>query len=218
MHRIQTPALWATSFALAVSGIFAAGPSRAEEKATEKPMAALAIGESVPDFTLADTEGAKHRLADYLGRGRLVVLEWFNPDCPFIKKHHAAHQTLNDLSALLGDRGVLLAVNSGASGKQGHGLERNRAAKKDYGIPYPILLDEEGTVGRLYGAKTTPHMYVISPEGKLLYQGALDDNPSSTELGKTNYVRAAVEQHAAGGAIAVRESKPYGCSVKYAAP
>jgi peroxiredoxin len=178
--------------------------------------AAVEIGEPVPDFTLTDTEGEEHRLADYLAAGNTVVLEWFNPDCPFIKKHHERFRTMNDLYEQVKEEGVVwLAINSSAPGREGHGLKRNRRARKDYAMEYPVLIDEKGKVGRNYGAKTTPHMFVIAPDGKLAYQGAIDDDRSTTKRGGTNYVAAALASLQAGDGAASAETRPYGCSVKY---
>ncbi len=146
-----------------------------------------------------------------------MVLEWFNPDCPFIVKHHETHQTMNEAYAKVKDHDVVwLAINSNAEGKQGYGLKRNQKAVVDYKIPFPVLMDPEGKVGRLYGAKTTPHMFVISPDGKVAYNGAIDDNRSPTELGETNYVLHALHDLLQGDAVQRAETKPYGCSVKYA--
>ncbi len=147
----------------------------------------------------------------------MVVLEWFNPDCPFIKKHHLDHKTMNETFAAVKDQGVVwLAINSGAPGKQGAGLERNRKAVEDYGVPFPVLLDPEGTVGRAYGARTTPHMFVIAADGTVAYAGAIDDDRSADTLGKTNDVAAALAAVLAGKPVATAETRPYGCSVKYA--
>ena len=184
-------------------------------------LAAAGIGDPAPDFTLTGTDGEEHTLSSYTDAGRIVVLEWFNPDCPFIKKHHAVHATMNELRDEFADRGVVwLAINSNSEGKQGHGLERNRAAREDYGMEYPVLLDASGKVGRLYGARTTPHMFVIGAgEGRpLLYAGAIDDNRSARDLGKTNHVRSALAAHLAGEEISPARTDPYGCSVKYRKP
>lgn len=201
----------------AESAMPAAKTEGAAAEATSKASATLEIGKPAPDFTLTDTGGKKHTLSDYTKQGKVVVLEWFNPDCPFSKKHHVAFHTMRDLSTKLREKKVVwLAINSGAPGKQGAGLERNVKAKKDYGIEYPILLDEAGDVGRAYGAKTTPHMFVISKEGNLVYKGAIDDNTSPTTMGEKVYVRAAVDELLAGKTVTTAETKSYGCSVKYA--
>ncbi len=178
--------------------------------------AALAPGDEAPGFTLNDTEGNEHSLQAYLDEGFTVVLEWFNPDCPFIKKHHANHQTMNETFAAVEEKGVVwLAINSNAPGKQGHGLDRNAKAVKEYKIPFPLLIDEAGEVGRAYGAKTTPHMFIITPDGTIAYNGAIDDNRSADKLGDTNYVAVALATLAEGKTIKTAETPPYGCSVKY---
>lgn len=172
------------------------------------------VGERAPDFTLADTAGKAHHLGEYVAEGKTVVLEWFNPDCPFVKKHHKTFDTMRTTRSGSPDV-VWLAINSGAPGKQGYGLEHNRQAKATYGMEYPVLLDEDGTVGRLYGAKTTPHMFIIS-KGVLVYAGAIDDNPSPAgKPGKTNHVATALAELAEGKEVAVSQTKSYGCSVKY---
>ncbi|MGP1308606.1 MAG: thioredoxin family protein [Phycisphaerales bacterium] len=173
------------------------------------------VGEMAPNFTLTDTDGVTHSLADM--KGKVVVLEWFNPGCPFVVKHHSKFSTMADLSSEFAEKDVVwVAINSGSPGKQGHGLELNQQFKKDWGIEYPILIDESGDVGKMYGAKTTPHMYIIDKDGTLKYAGAIDNNPSATTLGDVNYVRQALNQVIAGETVTTPETKPYGCSVKYA--
>ncbi len=188
-----------------------AGHDHAHGKA-EAASAAM-VGSAAPDFTLMTVDGEEVSLASF-AKGT-VVLEWFNPDCPFVKKHHQKHTTMKDTRAKYPEV-TWLAINSGAAGKQGHGKVRNSKAVKDYEISYPLLLDESGNVGRLYGAKTTPHMFVIH-EGTLVYAGAIDDDRSPDKLGGTNYVAAALDAIAAGDEVAQPETKPYGCSVKYSA-
>jgi len=179
--------------------------------------AAVLPGEAAPGFTLTDTHGQEHSLQSYLKDGKTVVLEWFNPDCPFIVKHHKLNTTMNDAYAKVKDHDVVwLAINSSAEGKQGYGLERNQKAVTDYEIPFPVLMDADGTVGKLYGAKTTPHMFVISKDGKVAYNGAIDDNRSHDTPGETNHVLLALHDVLQGEAVKVAETKPYGCSVKYA--
>jgi len=173
-------------------------------------------GDVAPGFTLKAVDGTEHSLQGYLDDGKIVVLEWFNPDCPFIRKHHEKNKTMNETYAAFADRGVVwLAINSGAPGKQGAGWERNQKAAKDFRIPFPVLMDESGAVGRAYGAKTTPHMFIVTAEGKVAYEGAIDDDRSAAELGKTNYVAAALEEILAGKAVTTKVIPPYGCSVKY---
>lgn len=180
------------------------------------PAAALSPGDKAPDFTLTDTDGAQHSLAKYLADGKVVVLEWFNPDCPFIIKHHKLNKTMNETFAFMGAKGVVwLAINSSAAGKQGAGLERNQAAHKEYEMTFPILMDESGKVGRAYGAKTTPHMFIIGRDGKVAYTGAIDDDPSPTQCGQRNYVISALRAVLEGRPVPEPSTKPYGCSVKY---
>jgi peroxiredoxin len=173
------------------------------------------IGAGVSDFTLTDTEGKEHRLSQYTAAGKTVVLEWFNPDCPFVVRHHKQTDSMAKTYAFAKEKDVVwLAVNSGAAGKQGNGLERNKKAREEYKIAYPVLLDEEGTVGKMFGAKTTPHMFVIGKDAKVAYMGAIDDDPSE-KLGKTNYVAKALDELLAGTNVSTPETKAYGCGVKY---
>ncbi|MEZ4648016.1 MAG: redoxin domain-containing protein [Candidatus Eisenbacteria bacterium] len=173
------------------------------------------VGEQAPEFVLTDTDGHAHKLSDY--KGKVVVLEWFNPDCPFVKKHHLNNKSMAEAyKSVQGDDVVWLAINSGAAGKQGAGLDRNREARKEYGIAYPVLLDATGIVGHAYGAKNTPHMFVIDKAGKLAYVGAIDDNASPDVLGEVNYVVQTVGHLRKGESVTMNQTKPYGCSVKYA--
>ncbi len=193
-----------------------ADPHTAPAAATT-PAPGLYPGDKAPAFELTDTAGASHSLAQLQAAGKIVVLEWFNPDCPFILKHHKTSRAMNETyAAVKGDDLVWLAVNSGAPGKQGAGLERNRTAARDYELPFPLLLDETGQVGRAYGAKTTPHMFVIDSHGAVAYAGAIDDDASPMQVGAVNYVKAAVAALRAGQPVATPATKPYGCSVKYA--
>lgn len=197
-----------------VSGM-PSGESSPEGVAAPAP-ATAELGQPAPDFTLTDLDGREHRLSDL--RGKIVVLEWFNPDCPFVKKHHQKNKTMARTYEGFREKGIVwLAINSGAPGKQGHGAERNTKAREDYGIAYPVLLDEGGQTGRAYAAKTTPHMYVIDREGSLVYRGAIDDNASPGTLGKRNYVAECLTALCAEGEWTPRETKSYGCSVKYGA-
>lgn len=169
------------------------------------------------DFTLSDLDGKTHVLGDYLADGKTVVLEWFNPDCPVVKKFHKAgasspmHGFHTDVAA---DDIVWLAINSGGPGKQGHGAERNRAAVVDYAIDYPVLLDETGEVGRLFGAQTTPHMFVVTPKDGLIYQGGIDDSDGRASAG-SSFVSKALAEYRAGEPITAPKTKPFGCNVKY---
>lgn len=173
-------------------------------------------GATAPDFTATDTDGKTVNLAALLKDGNtIVVLQWFNADCPFIRKHYGETKTFNDLAAKYEGKNVkFLAICSSAKGEQGAGQERNAKAKKDWNIAYPILLDESGTIGKAYGATNTPHMIVIAKDGKVAYNGAIDDDRGNT-VGKTNYVAKAVDELLAGTNVTMAKTRPYGCPVKY---
>lgn len=174
------------------------------------------VGDKAPDFTLTDLEGKQHTLSDYTEDGKIVVLEWFNADCPYVVKHHQRFDTMKSLSSKYADKGVVwIAVNSGRKGHPTTGVERNMKAAEGWSIDYPILLDETGKVGKMYEAKTTPHMYIIDAEGTLRYAGAIDNNRSPSTLGDVNYVDQALSQILAGETVTNSETRPYGCSVKY---
>ncbi|MBX2796079.1 MAG: redoxin domain-containing protein [Myxococcales bacterium] len=176
---------------------------------------AATIGQAAPAFTLTDLSGTSHSLSDL--RGSTVVLEWFNPGCPYVKYAHGEGPLEDQASRVQGDGIKWLAINSGAPGKQGHGVEANTAAKAAWSMEHPVLVDEDGAVGRAYGAITTPQMYVIDPEGTLVYKGAIDNKPMGKGRGTTkNFVDLALASLAAGTAVETADTKPYGCSVKYA--
>jgi len=179
--------------------------------------AKVKVGEKAPDFKLADLEGNQHKLSTYAKDGKIVVLEWFNPGCPFVKKHYRDDtKTMNKLAEKYRDQGVVwLRINSGAPGKQGHGAELNKKIAAEWNIKDPILLDESGKVGRLYNSKNTPTMAVINAEGTLAYFGAIDDDRGGRNAGKTNFVDLALTQVLAGETVAKASTKPYGCAVKY---
>ena len=167
-----------------------------------------------PDFTLTDLSGESHTLSGL--RGKTVVLEWFNPGCPVVKRAHTTGPLVSMGNDVSSDDVVWLAINSGAPGKQGHGVEVNREATASWSMQYPVLIDEEGVVGQRYRAKTTPHMYVINPEGRLVYNGAIDNAPSGRPGDEyKNFVEMALECVAEGREIDFG-ANPYGCSVKYA--
>lgn len=176
------------------------------------------VGKPAPDFKLKDTEGNEIGLAQH--RGKIVVLEWFNPECPFVKRSHTKG-SLKGLAPTLVDKGVVwLSINSGAPGKQGAGAEKSKAGAEALGVKNPILLDESGAVGKLYGATNTPHLFVVDPDGVLVYAGAIDNSPDaegeSPEGGKlVNYVTEAIAAVTEKRPVSVSQTKAYGCSVKY---
>lgn len=193
-------------------------PSAAAATPASPAGPAAEVGKPAPDFTLNDLDGKPVSLASF--KGKTVVLEWFNPECPFVK---AAHNkgSLKTYAADAAAKGVVwLAVNSGAPGKQGAGVDKNREGAKAFNLSHPILLDPTGEIGRKYGATNTPHMYVVDPSGTLVYAGAIDNSPDgegeSPEGGKLiNYVHEALEALTAGKPVGAPKTKAYGCSVKY---
>jgi len=179
---------------------------------------ALTVGEEAPIFSLSDTHGSEHALSDY--RGRYVVLEWVNYDCPFVKKHYGSGNMQALQAKYTAQDVVWLSIASSAPGKQGYyeATEWNVLIKERGAAASSVLLDPKGDTGRLYGAKTTPHMYIVSPEGTLLYQGAIDNISSADQDDiprASNYVAGALDSVLAGGEVPVASTKSYGCSVKY---
>jgi peroxiredoxin len=180
--------------------------------------AAPAVGQPAPDFTLADAAGKPVKLSQF--RGKHVVLEWTNPGCPYVKKHYdSGNMPATQKEAM--DKGVVwLSINSTEKGAYDY-LEPAKvvAWQKDRkAAPTHLLADEEGTVGRAYGARTTPHMYIVDPQGRLVYAGGIDSIPSSNAddiKRATNYVKQGLGEALAGKPITAATTRPYGCSIKY---
>lgn len=179
---------------------------------------AARVGERAPDFTATDSNGRTHKLSEYAGK--FVVLEWTNRGCPYTLKHY----TSGNMQRLQKDwtaRGVVwLTVISSAPGKQGYvtATEENAYLKEINGAPTAVLLDPTGALGHLYDAKTTPHMFIINPQGTLIYNGAIDDHASTDAAdisGSKNYVSLALGEALGGKPVSEPTSRPYGCSVKY---
>jgi peroxiredoxin len=187
--------------------------------ASSAPAAAAVVGQHAPAFTLADSNGKSHSLADF--RGKVVVLEWWNPECPFVGKHYGSGN-MQKLQKEWTAKGVVwLTVNSSAAGQQGHvdGAKANALVKEKGAASTAVLLDHDGKVGRAYGAKTTPHMFVIDGQGTLVYAGGIDDKPSTDQAdvaSAKNHVAAALSEVTAGKAVTTASTQPYGCGVKYA--
>ncbi len=199
--------------AVALTGL--AGTVNADHHGGQETARAV-VGQKAPTFTLKDTDGKEHSLQKYLDEGKIVVLEWFNPECPFVVKHHDLHPTMASLAKKYAEHNVVwMAINSGREGQQGAGLEKNQQYKSDWEISYPILMDMSGDVGRKYNARTTPHMFIIHSNGTLMYDGAIDNNRSPRELGDINYVDNALRAILAGETVEPNTTRPYGCSVKY---
>jgi len=236
MIRLSAPALVLGVFALlacskepppstATSATNAHAPAPGTESkpqggavALVDPSAKAEVGRPAPDFALKDLDGNEVKLASF--KGKTVVLEWFNPGCPFVKNSHTKGSLVDTAKRRTRDGTVWLAINSGAAGKQGAGAEANREGAKKFSMTHPILLDEAGAVGKAYGATNTPHMYVIDKQGMLVYKGAIDNSPdgegkSPTDGKLVNYVDIALDAIAAGKPVEKAETKAYGCSVKY---
>lgn len=180
---------------------------------------AARVGSPAPAFTGTDTHGQTHNLSDY--RGKFVVLEWTNKDCPFTQKQYDSGN-MQSLQKEWAAKGVVwLTILSSAQGEQGYmtAAQENAWMTKVHAAPTAALLDPSGTIGHAYEAKTTPHMFIIDPTGKLIYDGAIDDHPttdaSDVPISK-NYVSAALSEAMAGHPVAITYTRPYGCSVKYA--
>ena len=204
--------LVAIILALVAAVVFVACGARAEGEATAATKGP-AVGGLAPGFALTDLQGKVHKLADY--RGKVVVLEWFNPNCPFSRRH--AEEGTMTRTASAHSNVVWLAINSTAKGHKDF-LTTAQHAKYDqeHGINYPVLVDSDGKVGHAYGASTTPHMFVVDEQGKLVYRGAIDDDPYGRHAqGRKNYVEAALAAHRAGKPADPTSTTPYGCSVKY---
>ncbi len=186
--------------------------------APESSQAIAVVGKAAPQFTLSDTSGKKWKLSDL--KGKVVVLEWFNHGCPFVKKHYESGNMQKLQKEYTGKGVTWLAINSSAKGKQGYAesAEHDKTFKDKGAAPSAVLVDDSGKVGRLYNAKTTPDMYVIDKKGVLVYAGAIDDKNGveQSEIATAkNYVKQALDELFAGKTVTVAETKPYGCSVKY---
>jgi peroxiredoxin len=180
--------------------------------------AAPKIGEPAPAFTATDSNGKTHNLSDF--KGKIVVLEWTNAECPYVVKHYDSKNMQGLQEKYTGQDVVWLSINSSAEGKQGHvTAEAANALIAEKGAkPTAYIIDADGTIGKAYDAKTTPHIFVIDKDGVLAYAGAIDDNDSAkAEDAATakNYVAAALDALLAGTPVETAQTKPYGCSVKY---
>ena len=190
-------------------------PKKKDDEPKKDAAMKATIGKPAPDFSLTDLDGKAVKLSDF--KGKTVVLEWFNPGCPYVV---AAYKEgpLKDMAMRAQKDGVVwLAINSGAPGKEGAGAEANKKARTEWKMTAPILLDEKGEVGRMYEAKTTPHCYVIDAKGVLVYRGGLDNAPMGKAEGdkRIDYVANALAEVKAGKPVTTPETKSWGCSVKY---
>jgi len=209
------------SFVLAAALLVAFTPRDASTpNATSNAAVDATVGEPAPNFTLQGTDGEQYTLADL--EGKMVVLEWLNFGCPYVQKHYGSGNMQALQEKYTGQDVVWLSVVSSAEGKQGYYPpgEMNAKNAEHGGEQTAILMDTSGEVGQMYGARTTPHMYIINPEGTLIYKGGIDDKPTTDEADietATNYVAMALDAALNGEEVPVQTSPPYGCSVKYAA-
>lgn len=176
------------------------------------------IGAPAPAFTAVDSKGQKRSLADF--RGKTVVLEWTNHDCPFVRKHYETGNMQALQKETTGQGVVWLTIGSSATGEQGYvtGAEADALTQKRGAAPSAFLLDPQGSIGKAYNAKVTPHMYVIDPKGTLVYMGGIDDKPTTRHAdvqGARNYVREALAAMSTGKPIAATSTRAYGCTIKY---
>jgi peroxiredoxin len=179
---------------------------------------AVKVGEPAPDFTSVDSNGKQQKLSDY--RGKFVVLEWHNQGCPYTRKHYESGN-MQQLQKKWTDKGVVwFTVISSGPGTQGFVTpsQENEYVQKMKASPSAVLMDPGGTLGHLYSAKTTPHMFIVDPQGTLIYQGAIDDRPTSDQkdiTGAKNYVDVALTEAMEKKPVTEAATRPYGCSVKY---
>jgi AhpC/TSA family len=180
--------------------------------------AAAAVGQAAPDFTLKDASGKTVKLSDF--KGKHVVLEWTNPGCPFVRKHYNSGNMASTQKDAM-DKGVVwLAINSTETASSDY-LEPAKLVawmKERQSVPSATLMDESGAAGKAYGARTTPHMYIVNPQGQLIYAGGIDSIPSSRadDIPKaTNYVKTGLSEALAGKPLSAATTQPYGCTIKY---
>lgn len=172
--------------------------------------AAINVGQSAPDFSLKDQSGKTVDLSAY--KGKIIVLEWTNPQCPFVQRHYNEH-TMTDLASRYRGKGVVwLAINSSESDT----LAANKQWADQNHIAYPVLDDSKGKVAKEFGAKSTPHMFIINKDGKLVYQGGIDNDPTGDNPHRVNYVKKALDELLAGQSVSTPVTKSYGCGVHYA--
>jgi peroxiredoxin len=214
----------ATLFAFSLTLTACQNPSQVSENTPEiatnvaEAATPVRVGSPAPEFTATDSNGKSHKLSDF--KGKVVVLEWTNHQCPFVQKHYNSNN-MQKLQKEATDKGIVwLSVISSAQGQQGYvtAQQANQLTKSRNASPTAVLLDSSGQVGRLYQARTTPHMFVIDRKGVLQYAGAIDDKPTTNTAdvkSSKNYVRTAIDNVLKGKPVAYATTQPYGCSVKY---
>ena len=211
---------WRALVALAVVGVAGTTAWMAEPQA-QAAVGNVKVGAPAPAFTATDLRGQTRTLAEF--KGKYVVLEWHNQGCPYVKKHYGSGNMQRLQRELTAQGVVWLTVISSAPGKEGNVTQpqEEQYLKDQQASPTDVIFDPDGTLGRTYGAKTTPHMFLIDPQGVVVYQGAIDDKPTYEAAdveGAKNFVRTAYEETKAGKPVTVSTTAPYGCSVKYKNP
>ena len=222
MRRVLTLSVAALAIAAMAGGVFAQYSTKKEtdhDTSDGHKHKYATIDHAAPDFTLVDSEGKKHELSKY--KGKYVVLEWINLDCPFVKKHYDSGNMQGLQKKYTKEDVVWLSICSSGPGKQGdlETAEVKKRSEKQKTARTAYLIDSDGKVGRMYGAKTTPHMFIIDPKGMLIYAGGIDDKASTNKADiekATNYVAKCLDAALAGKPVEKKTSTPYGCSVKYA--
>jgi peroxiredoxin len=191
-------------------GMLAVAAAMSLTALAEKVTSTAAIGQPAPEFKLDDQTGKPVALSDF--KGKIVVLEWTNKDCPFVQRHFK-ERTAATLANKYKDQGVVwLQIDS----TNNHNTSINAKTVADNNLPFPILNDAQGTVGHMYGAKTTPHVFIVNKDGTLAYMGGMDNDPEGKKADRVNYVSKALDELLAGKSVSTPETKSYGCSVKYA--
>ena len=205
-----------TLLGLAIGATALVGAGVATVNADHHGAQKVDVGLAAPNFTLTDMNGASHSLSDF--KGKTVVLMWWSPQCPFVVKHFVdkEHLTFNTLYDDYASKDVVfLAINSAKSSHPYADPAANRKVVKEWKFQWPVLNDPEGAVGKMYGAKRTPEMFIINSDGVVAYHGAIDNDASPKSPGDVNYVRQALDEILAGESVSTTKTKPYGCSVKY---
>ncbi len=218
MRTLHTLAAAAVTAALTLACDPSSAAPRQEAPKADAARTPAAVGKPAPAFKLKDLAGKEVSLSSF--KGKVVVLEWINPGCPYVKKSHTVGSLVDAARRHARSGVVWLAINSGAPGKQGADPAINAEAAKTWSLDHPILRDETGAVGKAYGATNTPHMFVIDKTGVVVYGGAIDNSPdgegkSPTDGKLVNYVDEALAAVAAGKPVETHDTKAYGCGVKY---
>ena len=220
-HRTPTTrALAAASFGILVAslaGCFGSTKASFADVVTTDEGTRAVLGQPAPDFLLPDLAGNRVRLSDFAGRR--VVLEWFNPECPDVNYAYRKGPLATMAKRWAREDVVWMSINSNCTGEAGSGLEKNRRLAHEYSIEHRVLMDESGIVGRAYGARATPEMFVIAADGRLVYRGALDNAPRGHLQGAAprNYVAEALDALSSSTPVKTSQTEPYGCRVRYAA-